>query len=139
MLCDTNGGMVTAELVEIVRLVRRRLPHAALGIHVHNDAEMAVANSVAAVAAGCSQVHGTVNGYGERCGNANLCSIVPTLQLKLGLRCVPPENLPRLRELSRFVSELANMPHWKHQPYVGRLGVRAQGRRARQRDPEERR
>ena len=90
VLCDTNGGMVTGELVELVRLVRRRLPHAALGIHVHNDAEMAVANSVAAVAAGCTQVHGTINGYGERCGNANLCSIVPTLQLKLGLACVPP-------------------------------------------------
>jgi len=119
VLCDTNGGMVTAELVELVRAVRRHLPHASLGIHVHNDAEMAVANSVAAVAAGCDQVHGTVNGYGERCGNANLCSIVPTLQLKLGLGCVPPENLPRLRELSRFVSELANMPSWKHQPYVG--------------------
>ena len=119
VLCDTNGGTVTADLVEMVRVVRRHLPHAALGIHVHNDAEMAVANSVAAVAAGCDQVHGTVNGYGERCGNANLCSIVPTLQLKLGLHCVPPESLRRLRELSRFVSELANMPPWKHQPYVG--------------------
>ncbi len=119
VLCDTNGGMVTGELVEVVRAVRRHLPQTALGIHVHNDAEMAVANSVAAVAAGCDQVHGTVNGYGERCGNANLCSIVPTLQLKLGLRCVPPESLSRLRELSRFVSELANMPPWKHQPYVG--------------------
>ncbi|HEY6000485.1 MAG TPA: citramalate synthase [bacterium] len=119
VLCDTNGGMVTGELVEVVRAVRRHLPHARLGIHVHNDAEMAVANSVAAVAAGCDQVHATVNGYGERCGNANLCSIVPTLQLKLGLHCVPPESLARLRELSRFVSELANMPSWKHQPYVG--------------------
>ncbi len=119
VLCDTNGGLVTADLVDVVRRVRRAHPRTPLGIHVHNDAEMAVANSVAAVAAGCTQVHATVNGYGERCGNANLCSIVPALQLKLGLPCVPPESLARLTELSRFVSELANMPPWKHQPYVG--------------------
>jgi 2-isopropylmalate synthase len=119
VLCDTNGGMLTAELVETVRQVRRHLPHARLGIHCHNDGEMAVANSVAAVAAGCEQVHATVNGYGERCGNANLCSVLPALQLKMGLACVPPESLARLRELSRFVSELANMPPAKHQPYVG--------------------
>jgi 2-isopropylmalate synthase len=119
VLCDTNGGMVTGDLVEVVRRVRKRFPHATLGIHVHNDGEMAVANSVAAVTAGADHVHCTVNGYGERCGNANLCSIVPTLQLKLGLRCVPPESLPRLRELSRFVSELANSAPAKNQPYVG--------------------
>jgi len=119
VLCDTNGGMLTEDLVAVVRRVRREQPRAALGIHVHNDAEMAVANSVAAVRAGCVQVHATVNGYGERCGNANLCSIVPALQIKLGIPCVPPESLARLGELARFVAELANMPTWKHQPYVG--------------------
>jgi 2-isopropylmalate synthase len=101
VLCDTNGGMLTLELAEVVRQVRRALPHARLGIHVHNDAELAVANTLAAVAAGCDQVQGTVNGYGERCGNANLCSIIPALQLKMGLACVPAESLARLGELSR--------------------------------------
>ncbi len=119
VLCDTNGGMLTLDLVKIVREVQKELPDAALGIHVHNDSETAVANTVAAVSKGIRHVQGTVNGFGERCGNANLCSIIPALQLKLGLKCVTPENLTRLRELSRFVSELANMPPLKHQPYVG--------------------
>jgi 2-isopropylmalate synthase len=119
VLCDTNGGMLTLDLVKIVREVRKALPDSTLGIHVHNDSETAVANTVAAVSKGIRHVQGTVNGYGERCGNANLCSIIPALQLKLGLECVPPEDLPRLRELSRFVSELANLPPLKHQPYVG--------------------
>ena len=119
VLCDTNGGMMTMDLVKTVREVQKAFPRVPLGIHVHNDAEMAVANTVAAVGKGIRHVQGTINGFGERCGNANLCSIIPNLQLKLGLSCVPPENLTGLRELSRFVSELANMPPWKHQPYVG--------------------
>lgn len=119
VLCDTNGGVLTLEMVGIIHAVQKTLPNSSLGIHVHNDSEAAVANTVAAVISGIKHVQGTINGYGERCGNANLCSVIPVLQLKLGYSCVPPENLTRLRELSRFVSELANMPPWKHQPFVG--------------------
>jgi 2-isopropylmalate synthase len=119
VLCDTNGGMMTLDLIKALREVQKAFPKAPLGIHVHNDSETAVANTVAAVTKGVRHVQGTINGYGERCGNANLCSIIPSLQIKLGLRCVPEENLTGLRDLSRFVSELANMSPWKHQPYVG--------------------
>jgi 2-isopropylmalate synthase len=119
VLCDTNGGMLTLDLVKVVREVQKALPGPSLGIHVHNDSEMAVANTIAAVAGGVRHVQGTVNGYGERCGNANLCSIIPALQLKLGLECVSTENLTGLRALARFVSELANLPPLKHQPFVG--------------------
>jgi 2-isopropylmalate synthase len=90
-----------------------------LGIHTHNDGELAVANTLAAVEAGCTQVQGTVNGYGERCGNANLVSVIPALQLKMGRRCVSDENLARLTELSRTVSEVANLAPDAHAPYVG--------------------
>ena len=100
-----------------------------LGIHTHNDSDVAVANALAGVEAGCTQVQGTINGWGERCGNANLISIIPALQLKMGRRCVPDENLARLTELSRAVSEIANIRPRAHAPYVGALGVRAQGRR----------
>ncbi len=119
VLCDTNGGMLTLDLVKVVREVQKALPGQGLGIHVHNDSETAVANTIAAVAGGVRHVQGTVNGYGERCGNANLCSIIPALQLKLGLQCVSTENLTGLRALARFVSELANLPPLKHQPFVG--------------------
>jgi 2-isopropylmalate synthase len=118
VLCDTNGGTLTSEVEEIVRQVKHRIS-APFGIHAHNDAEMAVANSLAAVGLGAVQVHGTVNGYGERCGNANLCAIIPSLTLKMGIACVPQGSLRRLRELSRYVDELANLPHRKWQPYVG--------------------
>jgi 2-isopropylmalate synthase len=90
-----------------------------LGIHVHNDAECAVANSLAAVTEGVGQVQGTLNGYGERCGNANLVSIIPSLILKMGLDCIPEPNLRELRDVSRFASELANRKPWSSQPYVG--------------------
>ena len=118
VLCDTNGGSLPHEVEQIVRAVRRRfkLP---LGIHAHNDSETAVANSLMAVKEGVSQVQGTVNGFGERCGNANLCSVIANLKLKLKIECISDENLKRLRELSRFVDELANLPHNKRQPYVG--------------------
>ena len=118
VLCDTNGGTLPGELVEIVRTVRREI-RAPLGIHVHNDAECAVANSLAAVAEGIDHVQGTMNGYGERCGNANLVSIIPNLALKMGVACIPENNLKELRDLSRFVSELANRKPWSAQPYVG--------------------
>jgi len=118
VLCDTNGGTLPSELRAVVREVRRRV-RTPLGIHVHNDAECAVANSLAAVEEGVDQVQGTVNGYGERCGNANLVSVIPALVLKLGLDCIPEANLRELRDVSRFVSELANRKPWSSQPYVG--------------------
>ena len=118
VLCDTNGGSLPREVSHIVREVRRRVK-TPLGIHAHNDADLAVANTLAAVEEGAVQVHGTINGYGERCGNANLCSIIPNLQLKMGVHCLTDRQLARLRETSRFVDEIANLPHRKHQPYVG--------------------
>jgi 2-isopropylmalate synthase len=118
VLCDTNGGTLPAELVEVIREVRKHVK-TSLGIHVHNDAECAVANSLAAVLEGVDQVQGTMNGYGERCGNANLVSIIPSLVLKLRLDCIPESNLRELRDVSRFVSELANRKPWDAQPYVG--------------------
>ncbi len=118
VLCDTNGGTLPFDLVEMLREVRRRI-RTPLGIHVHNDAECAVANSLAAVVEGVGQVQGTVNGFGERCGNANLVSIIPSLVLKMGFDCIPEPNLRELRALSRFVAELANRTPWAAQPYVG--------------------
>jgi len=118
VLCDTNGGTLPTELVQILREVKRQV-RAPLGIHVHNDAECAVANSLAAVQEGVDHVQGTINGFGERCGNANLVSIIPTLMLKMGLDCLPEAHLRELRELSRFTSELANRKPWAAQPYVG--------------------
>jgi len=119
VLCDTNGGTLPHELVAIVQEVRRQIG-APLGIHCHNDSETAVANSVLAVLHGCQQVQGTINGYGERCGNANLCSVLPNLQLKLGFYCIPEERLRELTSLSRFVSEVANLAPPPNQPFVGR-------------------
>ncbi len=118
ILCDTNGGTLPDELVEIFRDVKHHI-NAPLGIHAHNDSETAVANSILAVKEGAVQVHGTINGFGERCGNANLCSIIPNLKLKMGIDCISSEQLRRLRETARFVYELANLPHNKHQAYVG--------------------
>ena len=118
VLCDTNGGMVTSEVFNTVEEVKSkvRLP---LGIHAHNDSDMAVANSIAAVQAGCLHVQGTINGYGERCGNANLISVIPNLKLKLGIGCVSDLNLKELTEIARYVSEISNMRHYDHQPFVG--------------------
>ena len=118
VLCDTNGGTLPHEIAEVVREVRRHV-RSPLGIHAHNDGECAVANSLAAVLEGVEHVQGTLNGYGERCGNANLVSIIPDLMLKLGLQAIPELNLRELREVSRFASELANRPPWQHQPFVG--------------------
>ncbi|HVR86694.1 MAG TPA: citramalate synthase [Planctomycetota bacterium] len=118
VLCDTNGGTMPHDLVEIVREVKKRVK-APLGIHVHNDGECAVANSMAAVMEGIDHVQGTINGVGERCGNANLCSIIPNLMLKLNLDAIAGSKLAELRELSRFVSEMYNRQPFNHQPYVG--------------------
>ncbi len=118
VLCDTNGGTLPFELVEIIREVKGSIG-VPLGIHVHNDSNVAVANTILAVKEGVVHIQGTINGYGERCGNADLCSVIPNLKLKMGVECLSDEHLRRLKEVSRFVSELANLPHNKHQPYVG--------------------
>jgi len=119
VLCDTNGGTLTSELAGIIKAVQKKFRRVPLGIHAHNDSELAVANSLAAVELGCHQVQGTINGFGERCGNANLCSIIPALKLKMGIDCLSDANLKRLTEISRFVYELANVHPNRYQPYVG--------------------
>jgi 2-isopropylmalate synthase len=127
VLCDTNGGSLPWEVEEIVGAVRAHFEEAAmedgqplrLGIHTHNDAGLGVANALAAVRAGCTQVQGTINGYGERVGNCNLCTLIPDLQLKMGVVCLDEDGLQRLTELSHFVSETANLAPDPHQPYVG--------------------
>ena len=118
VLCDTNGGTVTSQVFEIVEEVKAVI-HTPLGIHAHNDCDMAVANSIAAIQAGCIQAHGTINGYGERCGNANLVSIIATLKLKLGVDCISGIQLKELTEVARFVAEVCNMKLDDRQPYVG--------------------
>src|SRR5207237_757361 len=109
VLCDTNGGTLTSRLVEIIAEVKRAIA-ILFGIHAHNDSELAVANSLAAVESGAGQVQGTINGYGERCGNANLCSVVATLELTLGLETIGRERLTSLTHVSHYVAELANLP-----------------------------
>ncbi len=118
VLCDTNGGMVTSKLFKIVEDARSKLK-VPLGIHTHNDSDMAVANTIAAVQAGCTHVQGTINGYGERCGNADLVSIIANLKLKLGMDCISDINLKQLSEVSKFVSEISNLKHMDNQPFVG--------------------
>jgi 2-isopropylmalate synthase len=120
ILCDTNGGCLPWQIEEAVQAVRTRLPEAQLGIHAHNDAGCGVANTLAAVRAGAVQVQGTINGYGERTGNANLCTIIPDLELKMGLPVVGHDRLANLTRLSHLVAELANMSPRDHDPYVGR-------------------
>jgi len=118
VLCDTNGGSLPWQIGEIVEAVRKAVDHP-LGIHCHNDSESAVANSLEAVRHGATQVQGTINGYGERCGNANLCSVIAGLELKMGLRCLPEGGLRTLHEVSHFVAEVANLAPDEHLAYVG--------------------
>jgi 2-isopropylmalate synthase len=118
VLCDTNGGSLPFEVEEITKEMIKAV-RVSLGIHAHNDGELAVANSLAAVRAGVTQVQGTINGYGERCGNADLCSIIPNLKLKMGVDCLGEAKLAKLTELSRYVSEVANRSPDPFQPYVG--------------------
>ncbi|KPL70135.1 transferase [Ornatilinea apprima] len=126
VLADTNGGSHPWEVETVVRAVLPHIP-VPLGIHAHNDGEFAVANSIAAYRAGCTHIQGTINGYGERCGNANLCSILPNLELKFGEKILPEGQLQRLYELSRFVSELANLAPDDHLPYVGKAAFAHKG------------
>jgi len=118
VLCDTNGGTFPDEVQSIIDDVRKEIT-VPLGIHVHNDTDMAVANTIVAVKKGVALVQGTINGYGERCGNANLCSIIPNLKLKMRIDCITDDQLRKITSVSRFVSELANLPHHKYLPYVG--------------------
>jgi 2-isopropylmalate synthase len=116
--CDTNGGSLPGDIQMIFDAIIKVI-QTPLGIHAHNDSDCAVANSVVAVVNGASQVQGTINGLGERCGNANICSVIPDLQIKLGMQCIRPEQLKRLRDVARFVNEIANTRHFKRQPFVG--------------------
>lgn len=132
ILCDTNGGCINNEIYKITKKVQDTLPKAKIGIHTHNDGDMAVANSIAAVEAGAIQVQGTINGYGERCGNANLCSVIPTLQLKMDKEVIG-EKIEKLVHVSKKVAEIANKKANDHAPYVGnsafthKAGVHASG------------
>src|SRR5437667_3094126 len=117
-LCDTNGGTITGKLEEIAAEVRKRFD-GVLGIHTHNDSDVAVANALAAIEQGCTHVQGCMNGYGERCGNANLCSIIANLELKLGHTTIGPEKLTSLTTVARFIAELANLSLRGDQPFVG--------------------
>jgi 2-isopropylmalate synthase len=118
VLCDTNGGTLPDEVAVAVK-VAAKATSVPLGIHTHNDGGLAVANTLVAVQAGASQVQGTINGYGERCGNANLCSIIANLKLKMGIDCVTDEQLARLTEVAHYVSEAANLVPDPFSPYVG--------------------
>ncbi len=128
VLCDTNGGTLPYEIRDIFKRVKEVLgENVPLGIHAHNDSECAVANSLEAVKLGVLQVQGTINGIGERCGNANLCSIIPNLVLKMGYKTSSEEVLYKLTEVSRFVFEIANIPHPSRLPYVGRSAFAHKG------------
>ena len=125
VLCDTNGGTLPSEIAEICAAVIKHLPGTPVGIHTHNDCELAVANAIAAVVAGANQVQGTINGYGERTGNCNLTSVIPILQLKMELPVVP--RLEGLRDLSYFVDDVSNNPHFARAAFIGRTAFAHKG------------
>ncbi len=130
VFCDTNGGTLPHELANIVTEVIGDVdPHRRLqfGIHSHNDCELAVANAIAAVTAGVTMVQGTINGYGERCGNANLCAVIPNLQLKLGYSCLAATDLARLTQVSRYISEVVNIAPNDYAAFVGRCAFSHKG------------
>jgi 2-isopropylmalate synthase len=118
VLCDTNGGTLTSGLFQVVKEIRPKI-RVSLGIHCHNDADLAVANSLAAVEAGADMVQGTINGYGERCGNADLIPIIANLKIKMGIDCITDDKLKEITRVSHFVSEISNMRQRNDQPYVG--------------------
>ena len=125
--CDTNGGRLPHEIEEILAALKRAVPDTPFGIHCHNDSELGVANTLAGVRLGAAQVQGTMNGYGERCGNANLCSIMPNLELKMGIETIGPENLKKLTETAAFVTEVANLRPFLRQPFVGQAAFAHKG------------
>ncbi len=127
VLCDTNGGSLYWEVEEVVQIVGKHFPDATIGIHTHNDGELGVANTLAAVRMGATHVQGTINGYGERCGNANLCSILPDLELKLGHQALPEGHLRRLTFTAHTVEEIANQSPNNALPYVGKSAFAHKG------------
>ncbi|MFD2625902.1 citramalate synthase [Salibacterium salarium] len=126
VLCDTNGGSLPSEISEIINTVQQQVT-VAIGIHCHNDGELAVANTLEAVKTGAVHIQGTVNGYGERCGNANLISIIPNLQMKMGISCMEDEQLKQLTEVSVYVHELANQTPPNSQPFTGKSAFAHKG------------
>jgi len=127
VLCDTNGGTMVSDVRETVEVVRKSFPGIPLGIHAHNDCGLAVANSLAAVEVGAKMVQGTINGYGERCGNADLISVIANLQLKIGKKCLDDSKIGHLTEVSRYVSDIANIPPLNETPFVGRSAFAHKG------------
>lgn len=125
-LCDTNGGCLPSEIARITAFAKGKLS-TAIGIHTHNDCGLGVANGIAALEAGATQIQGVINGYGERTGNCNLTSVIPIVQFKMGLRGVPAKSLPKLKELSEFVDGVANMRHDPRQPWVGQTAFAHKG------------
>jgi 2-isopropylmalate synthase len=126
VLCDTNGGTMPWEVERIIRGVKEAIDHP-FGIHTHNDSECAVVNALVAVREGAIQVQGTINGVGERCGNANLCSVMANLELKMGYQCLPKGNIQHLYDLSHFVAEVANLTPDEHLPFVGKSAFAHKG------------
>ncbi len=126
VLCDHNGGHLTSRLTSVIAHVKERV-NSPLGIHAHNDSDLAVANSIAAVESGVQDVQGTINGYGERCGNANLCSLIPLLEIKRGYETIGREQIAQLTSVSRYIAELANLPHRDDLPFVGRSAFAHKG------------
>lgn len=127
VLCDTNGGCFPDEVSDIVAAAKEQCPKAVLGIHCHNDAGCAVANSIAAVRAGAVHVQGTYLGFGERCGNATLSTLIPDLQLKLGYSCIPEEQIPNLTKTAHYISEVSNNFVASNLPYVGKSAFAHKG------------
>ncbi|MBW4635605.1 MAG: citramalate synthase [Iphinoe sp. HA4291-MV1] len=128
VLCDTNGGTLPHEITQIVTyVINSTRGDTQVGIHTHNDSDTAIANALAAVMAGVRMVQGTINGYGERCGNANICSLIPNLQLKLGYKCIENNQLSQLTQTSRFVSEVVNLAPDEHAAFVGRSAFAHKG------------
>lgn len=126
VLCDTNGGCLPSEVARITAFAKSKL-NARIGIHTHNDCGVGAANAIAGLEAGATQVQGTINGYGERTGNCNLISVIPLIHFKLKKTGVPAKSLPKLKELSEFVDEIANMRHDPRQPWVGQTAFAHKG------------
>ncbi|MGD0021570.1 MAG: citramalate synthase [Smithellaceae bacterium] len=127
VFCDTNGGSMPYEISDILKKISSSIPLNMAGIHTHNDCGLAVANSIVAVQEGVKMVQGTINGYGERCGNADLISVIANLQLKIGKNCLPAESVRQLTNLSHYVSDVANVPPLNSRPFVGRSAFAHKG------------
>jgi len=126
VLCDTNGGTLTEEISKIIEEIRTKV-ETPLGIHTHNDLDLAVANTLTAMKRGCFHIQGTFNGYGERCGNVDLCTLMGILKLKLGINCIPDDKLKKMTEVSHLIAEISNMRHSDNQPFVGKSAFAHKG------------